>query len=56
MNDDSRTRFYLDPARGKVKGVCAGIADYVGVDVTWIRVGAVLLTGVGGFPWTIVAY
>lgn len=56
MNDDSRTKFYLDPAHGKWKGVCAGIADYVGIDVTWVRLSAILLTCVGGFPWTIVAY
>lgn len=56
MVDDSRTRFYLDPARGKWKGVCAGIADYVGIDVTWIRFGAIALTLAGGFPWTLIAY
>ena len=56
MTDDSRTRFYLDPARGKWKGVCAGVADYVGIDVTWIRLGAILLTLAGGFPWTLIAY
>jgi phage shock protein C len=37
-------------------GVCAGIADYTGIDVTWVRVGAVLLTIAGGFPWTVIAY
>ncbi len=52
----SRTDFYLDKANGKWLGVCAGIADYTGVDVTWIRVGAVLLTIMGGFPWTLIAY
>ena len=35
MADDSRTRFYLDKQNAKWKGVCAGIADYAGVDVTW---------------------
>lgn len=44
MNDDSRTRFYLDKQDAKWKGVCAGIADYTGVDVTLVRVGVVLLT------------
>ncbi len=56
MADDSRTRFYLDPIRGKWKGVCAGIADYVGIDVTWVRLSAILLTIAGGFPWTLIAY
>ncbi|HEX8062599.1 MAG TPA: envelope stress response membrane protein PspC [Allosphingosinicella sp.] len=49
-------RFYLDKANRKWKGVCAGIADYTGVDVTIIRIGLVILTFVGGFPWTLVAY
>ncbi|WP_174274926.1 envelope stress response membrane protein PspC [Sphingomonas bacterium] len=39
-----RTRFYLDKRNGKFMGVCAGIADYTGVDVTFIRAGVVLLT------------
>lgn len=42
-----RTRFYLDKADGKFLGVCAGIADYTGVDVFWVRLGAVLLTLMG---------
>lgn len=42
-----RTRFYLDKINGKLLGVCAGIADYTGVDVLWVRVGAVLLTLMG---------
>jgi len=33
----SRTRFYLDKRHGKVMGVCAGIADYTGVDPVLIR-------------------
>ena len=42
-----RTRFYRDKANGKIMGVCAGIADYTGVDVMWIRLGAILLTLMG---------
>ena len=41
---DSRTRFYLDKPNAKVKGVCAGVADYTGVDVTIVRVALVILT------------
>ncbi len=29
-----RTRFYLDKQNRKWSGVCAGIADYTGIDVT----------------------
>lgn len=33
----SRTRFYRNKRDGKVMGVCAGIADYTGIDVTMVR-------------------
>ena len=50
------TKFYVDKMNAKWLGVCAGIADYTGIDVTWVRVGTVLLTIAGGFPWTVIAY
>lgn len=34
----SRTRFYRDKQNGKIMGVCAGIADYTGFDVTLVRI------------------
>ncbi len=34
----SRTRFYRDKRNGKVMGVCSGIADYTGFDVTLVRI------------------
>lgn len=51
-----RTSFYLDKRHGKFMGVCAGIADYTGVDVTFVRVGVILLTvfatgGLGFFAY-----
>ena len=52
----THTRFYLDKMNAKWKGVCSGIADYTGVNVAWVRLGAVMLTLMGGFPWTIIAY
>ena len=52
----ARTKLYLNKRDGKWMGVCSGIADYTGVDVIWVRVGAVLLTLLGGFPWTLIAY
>ncbi len=51
-----RTKFYLDKQNAKWSGVCAGIADYTGMDVTLVRIGIVLLTILGGFPWTLIAY
>lgn len=54
---DSRTKFYLDKQNAKFKGVCAGIADYTGIEVLWVRLAAVLLTLTGvGFPWIPMAY
>lgn len=41
-------RFVLNPAKAKVMGVCAGLADWFGVDVLLVRlavIGATLLTG-----------
>jgi phage shock protein C len=56
MSRSPHTRFYLDRENKMWSGVCAGIADYTGVDVTLVRVGVVLLTLMGGFPWTLIAY
>jgi phage shock protein C len=44
-----RTRFYRDKANGKFMGVCAGIADYTGVDPLLVRVGFVLIGFATGF-------
>jgi phage shock protein C len=49
------TKFYLDRQNKKWMGVCAGIADYTGVDVTLVRIGTVLLTVLGS-GMTIIAY
>jgi phage shock protein C len=50
-----RTRFYLDKQNKKWAGVCAGIADYTGIDVTVIRIAVIALTFLSG-PWTFLAY
>jgi phage shock protein C len=39
-----RTQFYRDKANAKWLGVCAGIADYTGLDVLWVRLAFVVLT------------
>jgi phage shock protein C len=44
----SRTSFYLDKRNGKVMGVCAGLADYTGFDVTLVRILLVLGIFMGG--------
>jgi len=54
----SRTKFYLDKRHGKFMGVCAGIADYTGLDVTLCRimmVAAVLMSSFAILPLYIIA-
>jgi phage shock protein C len=52
----SRTKFYLDPHDAKWKGVCAGIADYTGVDVLWVRLGVAGMTIIAQQWWIVLAY
>lgn len=44
-----RRKFYLNKRDGKLMGVCAGLADYTGIDALWIRVATAVLflAGVG---------
>ncbi len=49
-------KFALDREQGKLFGVCAGIANQTGVDVTIVRVALVLFTLMGAWPWTVIAY
>ena len=49
-------RFRLNKSQGKIMGVCAGLADYTGVDLTLVRVGVVLLTIFALGPVAVVAY
>ena len=53
-----RTSFYRDKQNAKMMGICAGIADYTGVDVLWVRLGFVALlftTGFGILPFYFIA-
>ena len=40
-----RTTLYRDKQHGKLMGVCAGIADYTGVNAFWVRLGMIMLVG-----------
>lgn len=40
---ESRTTLYRDKQNAKLMGVCAGIADYTGVNALWVRLGALTL-------------
>ncbi len=37
-------RFVLNPVRSKVMGVCAGLSDWLGIDVLAVRLGAIVAT------------
>jgi phage shock protein C len=45
----------MSARRTKFLGVCAGIADYIGVDATWVRVATVLGIFLG-LPFLILGY
>lgn len=50
MPENNVKKLYKDKKNGKLFGVCAGIAEYFGVDVTLVRIGFVAFTvayGVG---------
>ncbi len=48
-------RFLLDPSRAKVMGVCAGLADWLKVDVLAVRLAVIVATFVTG-PVAILLY
>lgn len=48
--------FTLDRRNGKIMGVCAGLANRTGLDVTLIRIAIVLLTLCALGPVGVVAY
>lgn len=48
-------RFLLNRSRAKVMGVAAGLADWTGVDVLFIRLGLIVATLVTG-PIAILLY
>jgi len=42
-----RTTLYRDKQNAKLLGVCAGIAEYTGVNRFWVRAGAIAITVFG---------
>jgi phage shock protein C len=48
-------RFVVNPARAKVMGVCAGLADWMGIDVLVVRLGVVIATLLTG-PVAVLIY
>ena len=49
-------RFEVDRREAKLMGVCAGLGKAMGIDPTIVRIGLVVATIVGGWPWTVIAY
>ncbi|WP_067701592.1 MULTISPECIES: envelope stress response membrane protein PspC [unclassified Erwinia] len=49
-------RLYRIPARGKIKGVCAGLAEFLDIPVQLVRVMVVLSLFFGVFIFTAIAY
>ena len=49
-------RFETDRSEGKILGVCAGIANQIGIDATIVRIGVVVLALAVSVPWMVVAY
>ena len=48
-------RFVLNPTRAKVMGVCAGLADWLNVDVLVVRLGVIVATLMTG-PVAVLLY
>lgn len=51
-----RTKYYLDKRNARISGVCAGLADYTGLDPLWVRVGVVCATIFALGPIALLAY
>ena len=49
-------KFAIDRSEAKLMGVCAGLGNHLGVDATIVRIGFVVATILGGWPWTVIAY
>ena len=48
-------RFIINRSRAKVMGVCAGLADWLGVDVLVVRLGVIAATLITG-PVAVLIY
>ena len=48
-------RFLLNRPRAKIMGVCAGLADWLGIDVLAVRLGVIVATLLAG-PVAVLLY
>jgi phage shock protein C len=51
-----RTSLYRDKQNSKIMGVCAGIADYTGINVFWVRLVTIVLACTPGAGFVVPAY
>ncbi|HEX8654088.1 MAG TPA: PspC domain-containing protein [Allosphingosinicella sp.] len=49
-------KFEVDRSQAKLMGVCAGLGRTMGIDPTIVRIGFVVATLIGGWPWTVIGY
>jgi len=47
---------YRDPVNGKISGVCAGLADYFGLEVWVVRIVVITVSLLGAFALVLIAY
>ncbi|EKO3403240.1 envelope stress response membrane protein PspC [Vibrio fluvialis] len=52
----SSRELYRDPVNGKLTGVCAGLANYFGLEVWLVRILVITVALLGGFALVIIAY
>lgn len=52
----TKRELYRDPAKGKIAGVCAGVATYFGMEVWLVRILVITAALLGSGPFFVVAY
>jgi len=52
---DTQKRLYRSRTNRMIAGVCGGLADYIGMDVTLLRILAVVIPGINLITYLILA-
>ena len=56
MTRKSPVKLYKNPEQGRIMGVCAGVADYTGVNVSAVRMLTIILAIFTGFWLVLIGY
>ncbi|RMB02808.1 envelope stress response membrane protein PspC [Eilatimonas milleporae] len=56
MTRKSPVKLYKNPEQGRIMGVCAGVADYTGVNVCAVRMLTIILAIFTGFWLVLIGY